>query len=582
VDGRSEGWQAPGAAVMSPGGDTLYAVCARSRRLVALRLPDDEVIHSRVLEEEPTGVVTTLKPPWLLVTCTGEKSFVEAFDRQTGTHQARWLAGRGVCSPVIGSNTSRLYVCNRFDGEVQALDTATGRETGRVHVGREPVAAALTPDEQLLVVANLLPVGRSNGRFVACDIAIVDTQTLSVRTNISLVNGGVLARGVAVSPDGRWAVVTHNLARFQVPTTQVEHGWMNDAAFSLIDLRSLSLRATILLDEGKQGAANAGAVSWSDDGQRLVIAHEGSQELSVVEIQMLLSRLLALSPQPFTSDFAFLEGLRRRIPLRVNGPRAMVVDGETVWVAGYFSDTLERLELDGRAPGDLVRLGSGADITEAGRGERLFHDATIGHKSWQSCASCHPDGRVDGLNWDLLNDGIGNPKNTKSLLLSHLTPPSMSLGVRATAEKAVRSGLRNILFARRNEEQARAIDDYLKSLEPVRNPNLVNGQLSDAAERGLKLFESPEVGCAQCHPGPLFTDTRAYAVGTEQRPKRRELEFDTPPLVECWRTAPYLHDGSALTVHEVLTGRNQDDRHGKTSHLSREEIDDLAAYVLSL
>jgi cytochrome c peroxidase len=55
-------------------------------------------------------------------------------------------------------------------------------------------------------------------------------------------------------------------------------------------------------------------------------------------------------------------------------------------------------------------------IERAGQSlERLFHDATIGHQSWQSCASCHPDGRAGGLNWDLLNDGIGNPKNTKSV-----------------------------------------------------------------------------------------------------------------------------------------------------------------------
>ncbi|MCL4181515.1 MAG: cell surface protein [Verrucomicrobia bacterium] len=539
-------------------------------------------IYAQPLEIELTGVATSLGSPRLWVTCAGSRNSVVVLDGRTGLAQAHWPAGHGVCSPVIAPKTGRLYVCNRFDGEVQAFDRDTGSDLGRVRVGREPVAAALTPDEQLLVVANLPPSGRSNGNFVACDVAIVDTRSFSVRTNISLVNGGVRSQGVAISPDGRWVVVTHNLARFQVPTTQVEHGWMNDAAISLIDLRSLSLRATILLDEGRQGAANPGAVSWSDDGQWLVIAHAGSQELSVIETQKLLGRLLARSPQPFTSDFAFLEGLRRRIPLRVNGPRAVVVDGETVWVAGYFSDTLERLELDGRAPGDLVRLGAGAEITEAGRGEQLFNDATIGHKSWQSCASCHPDGRVDGLNWDLLNDGIGNPKNTKSLLLSHRTPPSMSLGVRGTAEKAVRSGLRNILFSRRNEAQAQAIDEYLKSLEPAPNPNLVNGQLSAAAERGRKLFESPEVGCAQCHPAPLFTDTRAYAVGTEQRPKRRELEFDTPTLVECWRTAPYLHDGSALTVHEVLTGRNQDDRHGQTSHLTPEQIDELAAYVLSL
>ena len=43
------------------------------------------------------------------------------------------------------------------------------------------------------------------------------------------------------------------------------------------------------------------------------------------------------------------------------------------------------------------------------------------------------------LNWDLLNDGVGNPKNTRSLLLAHKTPPAMFLGVRANAEAAVRA-----------------------------------------------------------------------------------------------------------------------------------------------
>ena len=59
-------------------------------------------------------------------------------------------------------------------------------------------------------------------------------------------------------------------------------------------------------------------------------------------------------------------------------------------------------------------------------GERLFNDTTLCHQRWQSCASCHPDGRTDGLNWDLLNDGIGNPKNTKSLLLASEKPPEMA------------------------------------------------------------------------------------------------------------------------------------------------------------
>jgi len=166
--------------------------------------------------------------------------------------------------------------------------------------------------------------------------------------------------------------------------------------------------------------------------------------------------------------------------------------------------------------------------------------------------------------------------------MSHRTPPTMSLGVRETAEKAVRSGMRHILFARRDEEQARAIDEYLKGLDPAPSPFLMNGELSAAAGRGRKLFEEPVVGCATCHPAPLFTDLKMHAVATGRNAKLREPEFDTPTLVESWRTAPYLHDGSAVTLREVLTTRNPNDRHGGTSHLTAEEVDDLAAYVLSL
>jgi cytochrome c peroxidase len=108
------------------------------------------------------------------------------------------------------------------------------------------------------------------------------------------------------------------------------------------------------------------------------------------------------------------------------------------------------------------------------------------------------------------------------------------------------------------------------------------GELSIAAERGRKLFEDPVVGCATCHPAPLFTDLKRHAVGTDHGPKSREQRFDTPTLIECWRTAPYLHDGSAATLHDVLMSKNLDDRHGRTSHLTIEEIDDLVAYVLSL
>lgn len=58
--------------------------------------------------------------------------------------------------------------------------------------------------------------------------------------------------------------------------------------------------------------------------------------------------------------------------------------------------------------------------------------------------------------------------------------------------------------------------------------------------------------------------------------------FDTPTLIELWRTAPYLHDGSAATLRDVLTTANPDDKHGKTSHLTADQLNDLIAYLLSL
>ncbi|MBI4877752.1 MAG: cell surface protein, partial [Acidobacteria bacterium] len=279
-------------------------------------------------------------------------------------------------------------------------------------------------------------------------------------------------------------------------------------------------------------------------------------------------------------DLSFLAGLRRRVALSGKGPRAMAVSGNRVFVAGYFSDTLETLDLDRpeRGPEILARFSRGeADV--ARRGEMLFNDGSIGFQGWQSCATCHSfDARVDGLNWDLLNDGIGNPKNVKSLLLSHRTPPAMSEGVREKAEDAVRAGLRFILFAQRPDEDAAAIDAYLKSLAPMASPALVKGKLPEAAERGRKLFFSDRTGCATCHPAGLFTDLQSYDVGARSQTDRIS-EFDTPTLVELWRTAPYLHDGSAASLREVLTIFNQSDRHGKTSHLTASEIDDLAEFL---
>ncbi len=327
----------------------------------------------------------------------------------------------------------------------------------------------------------------------------------------------------------------------------------------------------------------------------------------------------------------FLLGSRQRVKLSPNdlGPRALVVAGQKAYVANYFSDTLSVIDL-GASPlkAESLPLGPKREMDVVRHGEFYFHDANLCYQGWQSCASCHPgDGRADGIDWDLLNDGVGNPKNTKSLLLADRTPPMMWLGVRDTAPTAIRAGIEHILFSHQPDQVADSIYEYLKSLKPLPSPYLERGGLSEAAQRGRKIFA--RAGCADCHVPGLFTDLKSYDVGTSgffDRPapnldepaflrpppanhKRLAttdcsvchlsttapyvsyaaglghgpaLAFVTPTLVEVWRTAPYLHDGSAATIREVVTTRNPQDQHGRTSDLSSHEIDDLCAYVLSL
>jgi mono/diheme cytochrome c family protein len=364
---------------------------------------------------------------------------------------------------------------------------------------------------------------------------------------------------------------------------------MNTNAKTIIDLSNLSVLGTVLLDESESGAANPWASAWSPDAETLFVAHAGTHEVSSIRFPAVVEKLKRprTNSAPFidpVNDLSFLSGLRERIKLPAGdlGPRGLAVVKGRVITANYFSDTLTILDPGKRGSRVSVRLAPERPMDEVRMGEFYFHDATICLQGWQSCASCHPgEGRVDALNWDLLNDGIGNPKNNKSLLLAHRTPPSMSLGVRENAEFAVRSGIKNILVTVQPPAVARAMDAYLKSLKPVPSPHLkAGGELSEAATRGQKIFN--RAGCASCHPPGLFTDLQSYDVDTLNRFDPPESALDTPTLIEVWRTAPYLHDGSAATLREVFTTRNRADRHGVTSKLTEAELDDLCEYVLSL
>ena len=532
----------------------------------------------------PSGLAWSANGELLFVSESG-MSGISVIDPGIGVIVRRIHTGRFPRGLAVASRRNLLLSADWGRDQLAVIDMASGETKARIPVGRQPTTLAITPDESLVLVGNLIPTTPATAADHAAEISVIDLQTLQSRPAIRLPLGSINVRGIAVSGDGRTAYVAHSVGRFNLPTTQLDRGWVNTNAFSIIDVASNKVTATVLLDQVMDGAADPWGVAVDPSGMRLYITLSGVHQLAVIDLER-LPLILGKSPEMLINDLSapYSHNLIRRIDLPGQGPRGLVVspDGRHLAIACYFTGDCILADNNG-GNASVISLGPQPEPDLARQGEMVFHDGGRCFQRWLSCSTCHPDARADGLNWDLLNDGLGNPKNTRSMLLSDRTPPVMSLGIRANMEVAVRAGFVHILFTEPKNQDLQAVSAYLKSLKPVISPHRnVDGTLTESALRGEKIFNDPNVGCFQCHPAPLYTDLALGNVGTSRPFDRGALRFDTPSLVELWRTPPYLHDGSAATLREVIVEQNPDDRHGETSGLDSAGIDDLVAYLLSL
>jgi len=553
----------------------------------------------------------------------GAKCYVAEYDAGTvaevdaaaGKVLRRIQVGPKPVAVALAAKAGLLLVSNYGLHCVSVIDLASGAEKARIDTPASPEGIAVSPDESVAMVANLSPAGDATSASHAAGVTVIDLKSLKKTADIALTPGSTNLRNIVFSPDGKWAYTAGALGRFTLPTTQLDRGWVNTNAVTIIDAKANKLYASVLLDRLMEGAADPWGLAISPDGKTLWVALSGVHQLAKLDLDSLhmladgkdipadkpapngvprhLSSLWAeIKKEPekrtmLANDLAALygAGLLVRTPIEGNGPRGLALspDGKKLATACYFTGTVVLSNADDGKQIACLALPNQPKMDSVRRGEMVFHDGTYSFQHWLSCSTCHPDGaRADGLNWDLLNDGIGNPKNTRSLLLAARTPPAMSLGVRSDYSVASAAGFRFILFREPTPEELEAVKDYIKAEQPEKSPYLVNGKLSAKAEKGKAIFESAKVGCSSCHPGPLFTDLKMYDVGTHGELDRKDTTFDTPTLIEAWRTAPYLHDGSAPTLREVIIDRNKKNTHGATSQLKPEEVDALIEYLRSL
>lgn len=564
-------------------GGNLFVTCRTGDELLILN--SDKVQKRIPLPGHPSGVAVSHDGKTAYVSIAAPDGKICKIDVDSGKISQTVPAHHMPRAIILSPDGRTIYAANQFENKIRAYDANTLSEKASGMAVRDPFSIAYSPLPRKLFVLNQLPESKGGlyEENIAAAVSVLNPDTLENIARIDLPNGSINAQEIIVTK--KYAYCTHVIARFNVPTTQVERGWINTNAISVIDIEKNKLVATILIDDIELGAANPYGIVASE--KFLIIAQAGTHEISVIDRQALEKRIEQAFEKSedkqktfsdICNDLSFLSGIRKRVVLDGYGPRHLALSDGNLYAGMYYSDVLNKVDLDTLRV-QKISIGGNENLNEIRKGDLYYHDAALCFQKWLSCVTCHTEVRSDTLNWDLLNDGIGNPKQSKSMLYAHFTPPSMITAVRKDAKVAVRKGIQYIQFTRRPEKDSKAIDAYLSSLHEIPSPYLVDGKLSEAAERGEMYFEIAK--CSYCHSGDYYTDMKRHDVDSGLD-EYKGFAFDTPTLREVWRTAPYLYDGRARTIFEMLRKFNKDNKHGHTSDLTDQELKDLEEFVLSL
>ncbi len=589
-------YKTPFNLVLSKDGRRAYVACEGSNSLIIVDLETRKVVAEVEVGRQPHGVC--LNPTETIAYVTNRSSdTVSVVDLATNKVAATIAVGdepHGIVTDVSGDT---LYVANGATNNVSVIDVHKATEVKRLVAARGTWGVERSPNGETIYVTNYLSHLVPFRTTSMSEVTVIDTGKKQVVNRIRVPETN-LVQGIAFSPDGQFALVTMLRTKNVVPMTRVLQGWVITNGLGIIwkDGRV----DEVLLDEPNSCFADPTDVVIAPGAKYAYVSGGGIDAVAVVDLSRLFSILGIASEEERLNVIPNHLGIStefvvRRIPTGRN-PRGLALspDGKFLYVTAALDDDLTIIDTAKKEVVGSIDLGGAKEITQTRFGERLFHNADITFQRQFSCHSCHPDGNVDGLTYDIEPDGIGvNPVDNRTLRGIHDTPPFKWSGKNPSLSR--QCGARLAVFFTRVDpftpEELAAVDRYVTTIPRPPNRYQRPEGLAPAQSRGKVFFERtvtndgrpipPEGRCITCHPAPYYTNCQKFDVGTKSW-LDTDGAFDVPHLNNIYEAAPYLHDGRAETLEEIWTRFNPKDKHGFVNDMTKDQLNDLIEYLRGL
>jgi YVTN family beta-propeller protein len=577
---------------VSPDGSRLLVTNADNGTVTVVDTQARQAVREIAVGDKPEGVTWIGAGPLAAVTVYREDRVVFV-NADTGQVVHRLTVPDEPYGIVANQAGTKAWVTHDYPGVVTEIDLVERTISREMPVTPYIRGLALAADEQRLYVT-----GYYNAGLYALDLAsgkVVDEWAAQPSHN--------LARHVVLHPKRPKAYVSHVRSRTEIADSSGSI-FPQLSVIDLVPAGPAKRRKSYGMDtfNNLQVPTNPWEAALTPDGKRLYVLYAGTNDMNLLEV--------------VDDDYQEVVRLGGRglIPLGGQNPRAIRLspDGGLVYISNSLDFDVSIHDPLTMKPLARIKVCDPPKTPEWVRGKVLFNTANppLTRRRWIACSSCHPDGHHDGRTWQ---NPEGLRRTTALFGLAHTYPLHWSadrdeaqdfeytirgrlmLG-RGLLQEAMKPKkgyepieLEEKLAGRSKDLDALAI--YTNSFEYTLSPHIpAPGKLSPAAERGKAIFFSKETRCAECHSGPYYTDSRLeqpyrlHDVGTGGNDPTEKMgsKYDTPTLLGVYRQTEYLHHGKARTLHEVLTTFNQQDKHGKTSHLKSEEVDDLVMFLKAL